>query len=60
MVLFTCCLIFADIVVGFTLPIIIVPEDNGLVEPMLKISRPLYCCPISVRVLIEDVTTTGI
>ena len=50
---------FADIIVGFMKPSFIVYEDNEPVEPMLKISRPLYCSPISMRVLVEDITTTG-
>ena len=36
-----------------------VREDNGPVQPVLVLSRPLDCCSVSVMIKVEDVSAIG-
>ena len=48
---------FLDITLAFSMPLYQVKEDNGLVQPVLHLSRAVHCCStISVRVNIKDKT----
>ena len=48
---------FVDsITVEFTMRVFFVSEINGPAQPVLRLSRPLDCCTISVRVKVDDRT----
>ena len=51
------CLLFIDIEVEFNAVLYTVDENNGPAQPVLILSQPLDCCPISVTIEVEHITT---
>ena len=50
---------FVDILAFFSLSQFAVRENNGPVEPVIRISRALQCCSLSLMIKVEDGTTIG-